>query len=294
MLKKYPLPTSRIYFFAVAALCLALSALSIGCSSKTNDFASLKAKGLEHIGAGEYEKAEELLSLALKKQPSDRETMFFLGVSQSNLGMDSLAVSSFRKVIKLHGSDVETARNLILASLAAEDWDSGLDGLYALVDAGEPFNTLFLEFYDMYYRSGRLLNASRMMDSLIRKDPERADYYLKAANLKGQIEMYDEAEMQLQEALRRFGPSVEIYSNLGVLQMQQENFSRAEVMFRKGVTLAPTNDGALMNLANCLSISSKPEARQEAVATYRRMSQITFDRLRLDTVVSRLEYELGN
>lgn len=285
------LPRARFYSFTL--LCALFFALFGGCSSNGDDFVSLKAKGLEHIGAGDYEKAEERLQLALKKQPSDRETLFFLGVAQNNLGKDSLAISNFRKVIKLYGPDGETARNLILASLAGEDWDSGLEGLYALVESGEPMSNLYLEFYDMYFRSGRLLNASRMMDSLIKQEPERADYYLKAANLKGKIEMYDEAEMQLQEALRRFGPTVEIYSNLGVLQMHQENFGRAEQLFRKGVELAPTNDGALMNLANCLSLSNDPAKQQEAVATYRRMSQERFDAMRLDTIVSRLEFELG-
>jgi tetratricopeptide (TPR) repeat protein len=197
-----------LLFFALIAI-----ALVANCSGGGEDFATLKAKGLEHIGAGDYEKGEASLLLAQKKKPSDRETMFFLGVCQNNLGKDSLAISNFRKVIKLHGPDAETARNLIMASLAGEDWESGLDGLRALVQSGEPMDRLYMEFYEMYLAAGRLLNASRMMDSLIKQEPEQADYYLKAANLKGQLEMYDEAEMQLQEALRRFGPTMETYSN---------------------------------------------------------------------------------
>ena len=53
-----------------ATFALALILSLGGCSTGADDFVALKAKGLEHIGAGDYEKAQE--RLFWKKQPGQQ------------------------------------------------------------------------------------------------------------------------------------------------------------------------------------------------------------------------------
>ncbi|MFQ5607536.1 MAG: tetratricopeptide repeat protein, partial [Candidatus Zixiibacteriota bacterium] len=97
-----------------------------------------------------------------------------------------------------------------------------------------------------------------------------------------------------QEALRRFDPTQETYSNMGLLYARQKKYEKAELFFRKALEINPQNEGVWVNLGHTLSEMSSPDKKREAISAYQSVTQEMYDRLRLDTIVTRLEYELQN
>lgn len=280
--------------FALVAIALAVALSTYACSGGKRDFADLLTQARERIGAGEYRDALQSLQAALKQQPSDREALFFSGVCYQELNIPDTAASFYRKALRLHGPELETARRLTDVAVQFQDWSVALEGLREMVKAGEEYETLMPRFYEVYMSGGYYAGASATLDSMIKLNPEDSRLYLRSADTKSLLGEFDRAEMILQEALRRFGPNMETYSNMGVLYARQQKYDKAEMFFRKALELNDQNDGAWLNLANCLSESSDPKKRREAIAAYRRVSSTMFDQLRLDTLVARLEHELAD
>ena len=280
---------------APIAVFAALSALLLaGCSGGKQDFGELKSKAMMDVGAGQYRNALESLRLALKQQPSDREALLYSGVCYQELKIPDSAISFYRKVLRLYGSDLETARRLSNVATQAQNWDVALEGLREMIKAGEKYETLMPRFYEVSMSAGYYAVASAILASMIKLSPADSSLYLRSADVKGMIGDFDRAEMILQEALRRFGPNISVYSNMGVLYAREKKYDKAETYFRKALAIDNQNEGVWINLGNCLSVSENPDKRREAVSAYRHVSQQTYDQMRLDTIVSRLEYELSD
>lgn len=281
-------------FLRLPALALLLVfALLGGCSSKTDDLETLRAKAKAAIGARDYQTALDNLLLARNLAPTDEEILYFLGLSFASAGEPDSAISCLRTALKLHQPTVETSRALADIALQVENWDVALEGFDYLVKAGVSRDSLWDEIYSVHMRAGYYQAAANVLDSLIKLFPDRGEYYLRLGSVRGNLEEYESAEMILQELIRRFGPTLEAYSNIGVLYMRQSNYERAEIFFRKGLHLDTSQVGGWINLGNCLSMSDKPQKMREALRCYSRVTPEVFERMRLDTVVSRLQYQLG-
>jgi tetratricopeptide (TPR) repeat protein len=264
----------------------------LGSCSKTEDFKSLKAEAMAQVGAGEYSKAREGLQKALKFKPTDKDVLLYLGIANQALEQFDTAVSYFRKVTKLYGPEEETSRRMVASSVALGDWEKAIEGLENVAKSGVERSDLFPQFYELYMNAGFYQAGSNVLDSMIKLTPERKKLYLRSATAKGLLGEYGKAEMILQEAIRRFGPSVEAYSNMGVLKMQQDQHKKGEIFFRKAYKIDTTRDDALLNLGNCLSSFDSKDKKREALGYYNRISKDIFDGMRLDTVVAKLELEL--
>ncbi len=264
----------------------------LGACSKTQDFASLKAEAMAQVGAGEYGSARENLQKALKFKPADKDVLLYLGITNQELEQYDTAVSYFRKVTKLYGPEEETGKKMAESAASIGDWDSALEGLETIAKSGIERSQLFDRFYEFYMNAGYYQAGSNVLDTMIKLTPERKKLYLRSATAKGMLGEYGKAEMILQEALRRFGPSVEAYSNMGILKMQQDQDKKGEIFFRKALALDSTRDDVLLNLGNCLSSFDSKAKKREALVYYNRISKEMFEGIRLDTVVSKLELEL--
>lgn len=269
-------------------------ALLFSCGPKDNGFEDIRAEGLAYVGSGEDAKALEKLSQALLLNPADRQTLYFLGIVYGNLGEVDSSTSYLRKVIKLYGVDEETCKNLYTVAIAAERWDDAVEALRQLEQAGVPRSGLLERYYEAYMGAQLYAPVADIIDTLIRLNPERGELYLRSANINGILGNFAKGEMAVQEALRRFGPSVEAYGNLGVLHARQEHYKKAELFFRKALAMDSSRDESWLNLGNLLS--SKPDAasKREAIAVLGRVNTLLAHRVRLDTVLTRLRAELGD
>lgn len=284
--------TNRI---AMGVFCVCLALLSvISCSSKKADFESHKKNGLELVVSKDYPKAIASLRKALKLKPSDRESMYFIAVSYEKLGELDSAISYTRKIIALHKPDDEICRMLGRLAIAAEKWDYALDALNGLIKAGvSTRDELFGEFFQIYAAAGLLVQASTVSDTLIKLYPDSSDLYVRSANVKGMLEEYDKAILILEEAIRRFGPSSNVYTNLGTIHSRQNNQSRAEIFYRRALELDSSNGGAWMNLGHSLSSQKLSGKKREAIECYNRVNPDLFFAARLDTIIARLKNEVG-
>ncbi|MFQ5607343.1 MAG: tetratricopeptide repeat protein [Candidatus Zixiibacteriota bacterium] len=265
-----------------------------GCGEKEKGFAEFKAEGLAFVGSGNDEQALVSLRRATLLKPADRETLYFLGIVHGNLNQLDSSVSYLRRVIKLYGPDEETCRNLYTVASAAEMWDEAIEALNQLVELGVPRRDLYDRLYDAFMGASYYVAAGAIVDTLLRLYPERGELYLRSANISGLLGDYAKGEMAAQEALRRFGPSVEAYGNLGVLYTRQGKSGKAILFFRKALALDSAREASWINLGNALSNSSRRKEKREAIAAFQRVNPLLSHQLRLDTIVTRLQAELGD
>jgi len=284
----------KLAFLIRAGLYTALLAFILSCGPKEKGFEDIRAEGLAFVGSGEDQKALERLIEALLLSPADRQTLYFLGIVYGNLGEVDSSVSYLRKVVKLYGPDLETCRNLYTVAIAAERWEDALESLRQLEQAGASHSGLLDRYYEAYMGAHYYAPAADILDTLIRKNPERGELYLRSANVNGLLGNYAKGAMAAQEALRRFGPSVEAYGNLGVLYTRQKNIVKAELFFRKALALDSARDASWLNLGNLLSTKSDAASKREAIDVLGRLNPLLSHQLRLDTVLARLRAELGN
>lgn len=280
---------------ALGSFCFVLALIGLAsCSSKKADFESHKKSGLKSVISKEYPQAIASLKNALKLKPSDREAMYFIAVSFENMGELDSAISYTRKIIALHKPDEENCLMLGRLATAAKEWDYAIDALNGLIMAG--VNTpdeLFDEFFQVYMAAGLLVQASSVSDTLIKLYPDSSGLYVRSANVKGLLGEYDKAILILEEAIRRFGPSTNVYTNLGAIHSSQRNHQRAEIFYRRALELDSSNSGAWMNLGHSLSIQKLSGKKREAIECYNRVNPELFFTTRLDTIISRLENEVG-
>lgn len=277
-----------------AGLSACLIFFMVSCGPKEKGFEDIRAEGLAFVVSGEDAKALEILSQALLLNPADRQTLYFLGIVYGNLGETDSAVSYLRKVVKLYGVDEETCRNLYTVAIAAERWDAALEALRQLEETGVSHATLLERYYAAYMGARFYAPAADIIDQMIKINPERGELYLRSANVNGLLGNFAKGEMAAQEALRRFGPSVEAYGNLGVLHMRQKNYNKAELFFRKALALDSARDASWLNLGNLLSTKPDAASKREALRVLGRVNTLVAHQFRLDTVLTRLRAELGD
>ena len=266
----------------------------VSCSSSKTDFESHKKTGLKSVVSKQYKKAIASLQKALKQKPTDQESMFFIAVSYEKLGELDSAISYTRKIIALHKPNEEICRMLGRLATAAEKWDYAIDALDGLIMAKVyTRDELFGEFFQVYVSAGLLVQASSVSDTLIKLYPDSSDLYVRSANVKGQLEEYDKAILILEEAIRRFGASSNVYTNLGAIHSRQRNHPRAEIFYRRALELDSSNVGAWMNLGHALSEQKLSGKKREAIACYNRVNPELFFATRLDTIITRLENEIN-
>ncbi len=277
-----------------AGLYACLNNFQLSCGPKEKSFEDIRAEGLAYVGSGEDTKALEILSQALLLNPADRQTLYFLGIVYGNLGEMDSSVSYLRKVVKLYGVDEETCRNLYTVAIAAERWHEALEALRQLEETGVARTELLERYYEAYMGARLYAPVADIIDTLIQLYPERGELYLRSANVNGLLGNFAKGEMAAQEALRRFGPSVEAYGNLGVLHTRQKNYNKAELFFRKALALDSARDESWLNLGNLLSTRSDASSKREAIAVLGHVNTLLAHQVRLDTVLTRLRAELGD
>jgi Tfp pilus assembly protein PilF len=116
-------------------------------------------------------------------------------------------------------------------------------------------------------KQGELTQAAVAYREALKRDPNRADAYLRLAILHDKEGKFKESQEFYQLALKGMPGNPDIYCNVGYSLSLQERWAEAEMNLRQAVALAPEHSRAHNNLGLVLAHQGRAA---EALAEFRR------------------------
>lgn len=116
-------------------------------------------------------------------------------------------------------------------------------------------------------KQGELAQAAAAYREALKRDPDRADAYLRLAILHDKEGKFKESQEYYQAALKGMPGNPDIYCNVGYSLSLQERWNEAEMNLRQALALAPEHRRAHNNLGLVLAHQGR---QAEALAEFRR------------------------
>jgi len=208
--------------------------------------------GLAEYGLGliatdrkNYQEAIELLSQALRDDPSLVGAYLFRGIALFNLQKPDQALPSLERFYRLRPNDQEVRFFLAGTYNALGNYSKAAE-YYAAQLAVTPERT------ELWYFLGQcFLNISRRMKTNLLSEP-RGSYRLSLLDAQSEAEKGDVAvaEKDFREAIKIDPSSPEGYLNLGNLFLGKGKYAEAKEQFREALQRAPQNCRALVGLGD--------------------------------------------
>lgn len=198
---------------------------------------ALFQKAFAAHNAGDMAKAEELYRKALRKAPSDMETLYLLGTVCSQQGKRDEAAKYLGKALEIDPRHPEALNNMGLTLMSQRKREEAAK----------------------YYR--RALEA-------------RPDYADAHSNLGHTLEVMgelDEAEQHLRRALELAPNHANVYYNLGLVLLRRDRFEEAARCFTRGLELKPDLAAAYNDLGSIYKIWGRMEP---ALACFQRAVEL--------------------
>ncbi|MGB9181636.1 MAG: tetratricopeptide repeat protein [Pyrinomonadaceae bacterium] len=162
-------------------------------------------QGLSSLTSGDYEKAVEFFNLAVKQNPGDAYSYYYLGAAYSALKKYDEVVAAYEKAIRLNpqAADADTYYNLGGAYFELKNYPEAAKALTKAIAREERNNDAYIDLGDAY---------SKMYNW-----PEAIKAYNKALEIKPDIDDPD------------------IYYNLGVAYDAQNQSEKAIEFYKKAI-----------------------------------------------------------
>ncbi|MGA9997963.1 MAG: tetratricopeptide repeat protein [Pyrinomonadaceae bacterium] len=162
-------------------------------------------QGLSSLTSGDYEKAVEFFNLAIKQNPGDAYSYYYLGAAYSALKKYDEVVAAYEKAIRLNpqAADADTYYNLGGAYFELKNYPEAAKALTKAIAREERNNDAYIDLGDAY---------SKMYNW-----PEAIKAYNKALEIKPDIDDPD------------------IYYNLGVAYDAQNQSEKAIEFYQKAI-----------------------------------------------------------
>ncbi len=264
-----------------------------GCGEKARDMSMLKQQGIAAYEAKNFMQAINLCREGLKAEPSDRDFLYYLGVSYAEMDLFDSAIIYIRRAKVLYPRDREINRQLVQLCPRFQDYDCALRAIAVLIATGDNEKMYWPQLADLNYRVGNLILAVQYYKLALADNPNIANYYLYLSVALGRLGKFEEAIKYLKQSIERFGPNEESYANMGTMYINLRRFDKAEECFRSSLALNPDNISIWINLANILTMSDDREKKLEGLEIYKKYRAQTPAMYNLDSLIPALESELG-
>lgn len=266
---------------------LLAAVLLTGCGgSKSVD--ELRSLGKKEFVQGNYTQAREYFLEGIAHAPSDRDLLFFTGMTYKREFILDSAQFYLKKVGLLFPDDRETHEQLLELSVALEDWENALTALGGLIRTGDRIEDHYFEFAEYWGRHNHPANAYFFIKKAIEIDPDQPNAYIQAANLASICEPGPQAVAWIDSAIERFGEDDAFSSNKAMLLARDERYAEAEKIYRELLAKDTTYAPALMNLANSLASQDSKEKKREALIYYDKTKTYATDKMLEDFAVDSL------
>jgi tetratricopeptide (TPR) repeat protein len=246
------------------------------------------------FNAKKFMEATRYFREGLKANQSDRDFLYYLGVSYAEMSMFDSAMIYIRRAKVLYPRDRDVNKELVQLCPRFKDYDCALRAIAVLVATGDNEKMYWPQLAEFNYQVGNYILAVQYYKQALADNPNIRNYYLLLSIVLGQMGKNQEAIDYLQKSIDRFGPSEESYANMGTLYINLHQYKKAEENFRSSLALNPDNISVWINLANILSMSDDRAKKREALEIYKKYRSRTPKMYNLDSLIPALEEELGS
>lgn len=275
------------------ALIAALNVIG-GCSSEPKTESELREAGKKAFVQQDFATARDYLGRLVHKHPSDREILYFLGMSYSkDLKYDS-ALYYLERVDRLYPDDRETNLELYKIGMMAQDAQVAKDAIAILIKTGDPTEMYYEDLAHLSLLLEQYALATRYFRLLLDNEPDNPQRYIDAANAVAGLDSLDAAVALLDSAIERFGPKKEFLLNKSLYLTAQDKYEKSVAILRELIAQDTSNLGYQVNLAHALASMEGEAEHREAYALYQKLKDRVDRRFAIDSLMQDLEQKLNN
>ncbi len=248
--------------------------------------------GKEAYRNEEYAKARDYLGKAVSMKSSDRDVLYFLGMSyQREFFLDS-ALFYLKRADLLHPNDREINEALYPIAAQLKEWDFAIKAIMVLVGTGDPIENYRERLADLNVKMGNNIVAFIHARELLKSEPDNPDRYYQLAVLAYRIDSFHVCETLVDEAITKFGPQPLFLSTKGMLLTDQKEFVKAENILRPlyEAEATPVNK---YKLANALMGQNDKAKKQEAYQLYMDIKDVVGPEFKIDSLLTELTVQLS-
>lgn len=266
--------------------------LFIGCSNEPKTIDELKQAGEKAFLKKDYPQARKYLAEGLLKKSSDRDMLYYMGMSfQRELQFDS-ALFYLKRADILYPNDRELNRAIYQSAKEINDYEDMLGAINVFIKNGDPEDQYLKEEADLNLRVGNVFLSFLQFRKIYEKGSDDPNVYLAMANLAGQVDSVDLAIQVMADAIKKFGEKIEFVTNYAIFLASADRLSEAEAALRKLLKEEPDSQAAQMNLANVLTMYKSRKKKIEGYHLYKELYDKYGNVLKLDSTVHALQQEL--
>lgn len=229
-----------------------------------SDFDVQKNLGLCYVNLNNLKEAKQCFQNAVKINPEDATSWYYLGVLFENFDMIDEAEDAYLKVTQLREKFPDTYKNLSIIYMKKKMLDKA-------VEYAKKANELNPEDYQPYYILSSIMVTQGLPDKIIeileiglKLNPEHSNMHANIGGAYCSLHQYDKALKHLMKAIELDPKNTIAYNSLTNLYLAKEDFKNAYDVAKKAYEL-DSSDVFLVTLAMC---SMKAEEYNDAVKYY--------------------------
>jgi len=231
-----------------------------------------------HFQEGQLEKAESQLKIALKIQPDEVDSLFYLGMIYTDQGRLAEARDVLQKALRINAEDERVLYRLGVLHEKSGQADLAQNEYQKALGLNPELETVRLRLGQLYSKTGQIQKAEEQFNKVLELDAESEGARNNLGALYYQTGRFQDAETEYLRVIKAWPQKMRAYNNLGVLYYETKKFTEAEKIFQKVLGMDPNHIDAKNNLGMLyLQMNKKKEAIKLLV------SSNTMDPNRVDT-----------
>lgn len=271
---------------------IVLLAFAVACSDNESSVAKLQAAGQKAFLGGRYGQARQYFMKALAQKPSDRNLLFFTGLSFKRDYLYDSALIYLKRADILYSGDREINLELFEAAMVAKNYPFAINAIHILNKTGDPESKHLGQLIELYAATEDPMNVVFFARKAIKIYPDSVTFYMQLVGALIAVDSLETATSMADSAVARFGERNELTALKGNISAYRGNYQAAEKIFRSLISAAPFEAHRYkMNLANVLSMQKDPAKRTEALSLYREIKDKFGPQFKIDSLIQALETE---
>ncbi len=265
----------------------------LSCGSEPETFEELKRAGQKAFIDKDYELARDYLTEAVRIKTSDRDVLYFLGLSYSRDYMYDSAYYYLGRANVFHPNDREINLELQQIAYELDEWEAAAKAIKVLIQTGDPLEQWDERLAWLYRQMEKYRFAFYHYNRLFERQPDIKDWYLNLSNSAIAFDSIGFAMWVLDSAISRFGPQSDLLANKGLVYSFAEKHEEAEAILRQAYAMDSNSVATRMNLAHALAAQESEEKKREAYELYSEVRPLVGNTQIIDSVLQELESDLN-
>jgi tetratricopeptide (TPR) repeat protein len=241
------------------------------CQSELKTVSEYEEAGKKAFFKEDYETARKYLGRAVEMESSNRDILYFLGISYQREYMLDSALFYLKRADLLYPNDREV--NVAIYPIAAElqEWEYAIRAIGALIQTGDPIEKYRERLADLNTKEGNLAGAYIHATYLLEAEPDNPERYFQLASLANEIDSFNIAIELMDEAIDKFEENDQFYLTKAIAHGRRGESKIAERILRP---LAEADNSPAQYKYNLAWALSNQDSRQKKLEAYELFQQV--------------------